>query len=281
MKTILVPTDFSQSADNAARYAVNLAREMKAKLLLFHVYDIPMVVAGDLAAPLITPNELKKESANLLKKTAANLQKISPVEIKCKVTTGAAIDEILAEEKKASFIVMGMKGAGKLNELIIGSITTGVLKRTKKPLLIIPAKAKFKHPKKIVLATDYDPTTNAKSFNALKKIKKAFNSKVFVVNVRNTKEGIGKENAVAEMKTESALKDRHHYYFYSEKADLVDGIKDFVQTKKADMIAIIPHKYTFFNNLFHRSVSKRMAFHTKLPLLALPDNHKSIAAYFI
>jgi nucleotide-binding universal stress UspA family protein len=281
MKTILVPTDFSKSANNAALYAVSLAKEMKASILLLHVYDIPMVVAGDLSAPLVTPSELKKESAHLLKKTAASLQKLSPVEIKCKVTTGATIDEILAEEKKASYIVMGMKGAGKLSELIIGSVTTGVLKRTKKPLLIVPVKAKFNRPKKIVLATDYDPTTNAKSFNALKRIKQIFNSKVFVVNVRNKKEGLGKENAVAEMKTESALKDKHHYYFYSEKTDLVDGINDFVNAKKADMIAIIPHKYTFFNNLFHKSVSKRMAFHTKLPLLALPDNHKSIAAYFI
>ncbi len=280
MKTILVPTDFSKPANNAALYAVNLAKEMKARILLFHVYDIPVVIAGDLSAPLITPSELKRESTNLLKKTAANLQKISPVEIKCKVTMGAAIDEIIAEEKKASFIVMGMRGAGKLSELIIGSITTGVLKKTKKPLFIIPAKTKFNRPKKIVLATDYDPTTNAKSFNALKKIKKTFNSKVFVVNVRNKKERT-EENTIAEMNTARALKDGHHYYVYSENADLVDGINDFVQTKKADMITIIPHKYSFFNNLFHKSVSKRMAFHTKLPLLALPDNHKSIAAYFI
>jgi nucleotide-binding universal stress UspA family protein len=104
---------------------------------------------------------------------------------------------------------------------------------------------------------------------------------VFIVNVRNKKEKIAKENAIAEMTTENALKGGRHYYFYSEKADLVDGINDFVKARKADMIAIIPHKYTFFNNLFHKSVSKRMAFHTKLPLLALPDNHKSIAAYFI
>ena len=142
MKTILVPTDFSKSANNAALYAANLAKEMKARILLYNVYDFPIGVAGDYAVPLITPSELKKESENLLKKTAANLQKIAPIEIKCKAMMGAAIDEILAEERKASFIVMGMKGAGKLSELLIGSITTGVLKKTKKPLLVIPYKIK-------------------------------------------------------------------------------------------------------------------------------------------
>ncbi len=68
MKTILVPTDFSKSANNAALYAVNLSKEMKAKILLYNVYDFPVDIAGDAAVPLLTTSELKKESEHLLKK---------------------------------------------------------------------------------------------------------------------------------------------------------------------------------------------------------------------
>jgi nucleotide-binding universal stress UspA family protein len=281
MKTILVPTDFSKPAYNAALFAIHLAEEMKAKVLLYHVYDFPIGIAGDVAVPLSSPDELQRESENLLKKTVQRLQKISSIEIRYKAKLGSVVDKIREEEDKATCIVMGMQGSGKLTELLVGSVTTAILKKTKKPVLVIPEKAKYIRPKKIVLATDYDPTVNLNSLKLLKSFIKLFDSEIFLVNVRNKKALVTKENTMAENNLESALKGAHHYYYYSDKDDLVEGINEFVKIKKADMIAIVPHKYSFFNNLFHKSVSKKMAFHTKLPLLALPDNHKSIPAYLI
>lgn len=281
MKIILVPTDFTKPANNACLYAIHLAEEIGAKVLLYHVYDFPIGIAGDVAVPLATPDQLQKASEQLLKKAATRFQKISSVEIKYKAKMGSIVDKILEEEDKATYIVMGMQGAGKLTELLVGSITTAVLKKTKKPILVIPERAKYVKPKKIVLATDYEPTVNVNSLKSLKLFTKPFHSEILLVNVRNKKARVTTENTIAENTMESTLKGAHHYYYYSGKDDLVEGINEFVASKKPDLIAVIPHKYSFFNNLFHKSVSKKLAFHTKLPLLALPDNHKSIAAYLI
>lgn len=280
MKTILVPTDFSKAAGNAAEYAVMLAKEIKAKVLLLHVYHVP-VPASEISIMTINPDQLQKEKTALLEKEAAHLKKRSGVEVKFEAKMGFAVDEILIEEKNAGLIIMGMKGAGKLREALIGSVTTSTLRKSKIPVLVIPENAKYKKPEKVVFACDYDPRTDVHTLDALKALMKTFASKVYVVNVKHKKESATVDEAVAGVRLENNLNDVEHVYYFPEKEDLVEGINKFVDDKKIDIVAIIPHRYSLLERLFHKSISKKMAFHTHVPMLALPDNHKSIDAYFL
>ena len=52
---------------------------------------------------------------------------------------------------------------------------------------------------------------------------------------------------------------------------MVAGINQFVADNKIDMIVFIPKKHSFFNSIFHESNTKRMAFHSTIPLLALHE----------
>lgn len=279
MKTILVPTDFSEAAKNAAEYAINLAKVLNTKVTLFHVYHVPLPIS-EVPLMVITPDELQRENEAHLKKEAAHLQKKTGVEVKYLTKMGLAVDEILEEEKNASLIVMGMKGANKLSEALIGSITTETLRKAKTPVLVIPEKTEYKKPEKIVFAYDYDPRTDVHTLDALKNFMKPFGSKIYIVNVKQKKESVTVEKTT-EIKLENELSDVEHFYYFPEKEDLVDGINEFVKNKHADMIAMIPHRYSLFERLFHTSISKKMAFHTHVPLLALPDNHTTAAAYFL
>jgi len=47
------------------------------------------------------------------------------------------------------------------------------------------------------------------------------------------------------------------------------------------MVVLIPHKHNLLERLFHKSISKNMAFHTNVPMLTLPEKHKNIPAYFL
>lgn len=280
MKTILVPTDFSKAASNAAEYAANLAKEINANVVLFHVYHVPVSVS-EVPIMVITPDELQKNNEAHLKKEATHLSKKTGVEVRYRVKMGFAMDEILAEEKNATLIVMGMKGANKLSEALMGSTTTATLRKATVPVLVIPEKAKYKKPEKIVFACDYDSRTDVHTLDALKKLMKTFGSKIYIVNVKQKMETVSMEEAVAGVKLENKLNDVEHIYYFPEKEDLVEGINEFVQEYQTDWIAIIPHRYSLMERLFHKSISKKMAFHTHVPLLALPDNHKSIPAYFL
>ena len=280
MKTILVPTDFSKTAGNAAEYAAHFAKDVKAKILLLHAYHIPVPVS-EAPVIVISQEELQKKNEAHLKKEAAHLKKISGVEVTYKAKMGFAVDEIVEEEKNAALIVMGMQGASKLSEALMGSITTSTLRKTQAPVLVIPENVKYTKPEKIVLACDYDPRTDTHTLDALKALMKTFSSKVYVVNVKQKKESVSVDEAIAGVKLESKLNDVEHVHYFPEKEDPVEGINEFVKDKKADMVAIIPHRYNLLERLFHKSISKKMAFHTHVPMLALPDNHKSLDAYFL
>lgn len=282
MKTILVPTDFSEAARNAAEYAVHLAERIKAKIILFHAFHVPVPVT-EVPVMVITPDELQKENETLLKKEIGKLRKHTQVQIEYLTMAGFAVDEILTieKEKKINLIVMGMKGAGKLSEVLMGSVTTATLRKVKTPVIVVPEKVKYKDPQKVAFACDYDPKTDMHTLDPLKELLKLFGAKIYVVNIKHEKEAVSLENAVAGMKLDNKLDDVEHLYYFPEKEDLVDGINEFVKKYDADMVAIVPHRYNLMERLFHKSISKKMAFHTHVPLLALPDNHKSTAAYFL
>lgn len=273
MKTILVPTDFSTAARNAAEYAVHLAKEIRANVILLHVYHVPIPIS-EMELVSVNPEDLQKENEALLQSELELLSKNAGVEVTCRIKTGFAMDEIVEEGNKASLIVMGMKGAGKLSEVLMGSITTATLRQANTPVLVIPEGVKYKHPKKIVLACDSDAQTDVHALDVLKALMKEFGSKIYVVNVKQKGEYVSMEKAAAELNLESKLNDVEHIYYFPEKEDLIDGINQFVQEQKADMVAIIPHRYKLMERLFHKSISKKMAFHSGVPLLALPDLHQ-------
>ena len=274
MKTILVPTDYSNAAKNAADYAVNFAKEIRARVLLFHAYNLPVVPSVDAMILAPTAAEWHKANEDLLKIEVARLRRKTGIDISYKAVMGLAVDEIKEEEKNVDFIVMGITGAGKLSEKILGSITTAALKKVNKPVLVIPENVHYKNPERIVLASDLDPLKNAKILDRLNALVEQFKSVIYIVNVKEKTDEVTVANAVAEVQLETKLKDVEHFYYYPENDNPVEGINEFVKTKKADMVAVIPHHYTFPERLFHSSFSKKMAFHTHVPLLVLPTNEK-------
>ena len=80
---------------------------------------------------------------------------------------------------------------------------------------------------------------------------------------------------------EQSLAHIEHGYYFHENENLVEEINEFAADQKADIIAIVPHQYSFVEKLFHKSISKNLAFYTHVPLFVIPDNHKSTAAFFI
>jgi nucleotide-binding universal stress UspA family protein len=280
MKTVLVPTDFSPAASNAAEYAVNFAKATGAEVLLLHVYNVPVPLSIDAPTMPITPDDLQKENEMFLIKEVERLKKKTNIDAKHMIKTGFAVDAILEEEKNVNLIVMGMRGVNsRLDEIFIGSITTTTLRKSKTPVLIIPEKAKYKIPKKIVFAYDYESESYVYSIDTIKELTEAFGPKILIVNIKQAKESISAKRVIKTKQDKQ--KNIEHIYLFSGKDDVADTINEYIEGHNTDMVAIIPHQYSLIEGLFHKSVSKKLAFHTHIPLLAIPDNHKTIPAYFL
>lgn len=276
MKTILVPTDFSDAARNASEYAVEYAKEFGYKLLLCHVYHLPVMSVPE--EPLLVmenPKILRKNHMESLREEAAFLSKNSQIEIECQVAEGFAVDEILTLESeiKPALIVMGMETEGAFSELIIGSIATDVIRKTKTPIILVPEKAKFKKIERITLAYDYKLKQEVDILDPLKELLKNSQAKLFILNVGKEDPLQNAEKAIAGIKLEKYFSDTVFSTHFSENEDFTAGVNKFVESSSTDLIAMIPHKHNFLERLFKESHTKKIAFHTNVPLLTLPESH--------
>jgi nucleotide-binding universal stress UspA family protein len=275
MKTILIPTDFSEMAENAARYAVQLSRLSNARLILFHAYHVPVVTTE---VPVVMPvrEEIEEDTLNALKQLELKLKEKNPdANLECACSYGLAVDEIVAyvEEKNIDLVVLGMQGAGYLSERLIGSVTTSLMRKVKCPLLVVDGENKYRDIKKVVLAADYKEIQNKNTFEPLKTMVNMFGATVHVLNVVREPVGVlpTTEEAASGVRLEHYLEDVEHSFHYIENSDVVDGINEYVDSVQADMVVMIPRSHNAFRKIFHEPETKRMAFHTHVPLLILPD----------
>ena len=143
---ILVPTDGSKAAQKAARYAVDLAKQVKAAVIVLSVIDqrsfMPQTIpASGTLRHVIEPiesylREAAERFAEVIKKHCDK----NNIRSKIVITTGHPIEEIMkeAERSKVSLIIMGSRGRSALAATVLGSITYGVIhKDTKIPVMVV------------------------------------------------------------------------------------------------------------------------------------------------
>ena len=144
---ILVPTDGSKIAQQAARYAVNLAKKVKADILLLSVIDIKLFTPSQAIPAIASPTHLIEPIADYLRQAAKTymeeiekLCKKSNIRSKVIMRLGHPVEEIIKEAKKskADIIIMGSHGKSAIKAAVLGSTTFGVIQKDIKiPVLIV------------------------------------------------------------------------------------------------------------------------------------------------
>lgn len=274
MKTILVPTDYSDAAHNALLYALEMAKAIKAKILLFHAYHIPLP-SGDVPVMLVTPSQLEKENISRIKRLEKEIRtKHGPaLKIEHHVAAGFVPQEILAtaEEKKADLIVMGIKGESRLSRALMGSNTVSVIRKSTIPVLAIPVNAVYHKVEKVVLAYDYKGPIAEKTLNGLKEFLNVFKAKLMVLDVISPVEAPAYGHAVEGIALENALKGTDHALYFPEGEDVASEINSFADHYKADWLVMMPHKHNLFERIFHKSNTKQVTLHSHIPILTYHD----------
>ena len=143
---ILVPTDGSRAAQKAARYAVDLAKQLKASVFVLSVIDKRPFVAQTIPAShtvwhVIEPIEdYLREAAERYAEEIKKLCEKNDIRSKIVIATGHPVEEIMKEAKrsKVNLIVMGSHGRSALSATVLGSVSYGVIhKDTSIPILIV------------------------------------------------------------------------------------------------------------------------------------------------
>jgi nucleotide-binding universal stress UspA family protein len=152
MNKILIATDGSSSAEEAVRLGVDLARDSEAEAIFVHVvpsYDLGPVFAFGMSG--VIPHELTTEDRASLQ-AAVHLADQEGVRATTKLLAGDAADEIVAhaDSLDADMIVVGSRGHGAVTGTLLGSVSRGVLREARRPVLVVPVAA-HAHPHRLGL----------------------------------------------------------------------------------------------------------------------------------
>jgi nucleotide-binding universal stress UspA family protein len=277
MKTIIVPTDFSTTAYNAARYALGLAQQMgTTRVVLYHAYELIVPIPDvPTSIPMVDPNELKAASLDGLDRMKQDLLPALPegVILDCRADNAllAANIDSLSQEENADLIVMGTTGGSQLEEILIGSNTIDVVKHTTCPVLIVPSGATFKPVKKIVFACDFKKVGTGTPVYPLKRLLNVFQAELHVLNIDKEGKGLNTDVPEASLLLDTLLEGYNPKYHFVDHGNVVHGIMEFADKENADLILTIPRKHGLFEGIFKRSRTAQLAFHTHIPLLAIHE----------
>jgi len=269
--TILCPIDFSECALNALEYAAKIGEKYKAKLIVFHVLNkqdyqqlAPLDLDGTFQKEFVEQKLKSLQDAVLKESLPKGLQSCEVV-----LTEGAIVQTTIAYSQKinANLIVVGTEGMNEFREQVFGSRSSKMVMQTDRDILVVPRKAFFKRPRKLVFASDYVEEDKA-AIQKVVEFAKFFDSEIDIVHVSSRTRVIDKalhKTMVEEIKP-SVSYDLVNYVLKSFRDDLALGLENYLQLAKGDMLVTLSKKKDFFDQLFSKNLSRKMSYFITKPL---------------
>lgn len=283
MKRVLLPTDFSAGALNAARYALHLYKDEKITFDLLHAYKIfdfyenshLSAVPGETA--LKEAHEQAEKNLSLvleeLKKDAAETHRF-----RIKAHNLLLIDSIKKElaGKDTEMVVIGSQGHTEAKEVVYGSNSLNIMEEIERcPILSVPAHVKFTPLREIVLANSFKAELTPRDLDFLIYLAQKFGAALRILHIAE-EGGLNKSQHQNRKLLSEKLKDIRHSFHSLEYLSVSLGIYSFVESRGSEMIAFINKKHTFIENLLLNPLYKNLAHFSKVPVLVLHQPKKKV-----
>ncbi|GAB2764736.1 universal stress protein [Salinimicrobium soli] len=283
MKKILVPTDFSEQAENALKVAANLARRFNGEIYLLHMLELPLQMvnpvgsnrSSDLPEALFFMKLAKKRFTEILSQPYLKGLKVHET-----VEFHQAFEGIIetSREHGCDFIVMGSQGASGFKEMFIGSNTEKVVRTSDIPVLVIkkdPGELKIKN---FIFATNLD-NHNKKTLKKVIAFAQLMEAKLHLVYINTANEFITSKETDEYLEKFLEGSDFDNYEFHVYNDDSVEqGIMNFANKMNADLIGIATHGRKGLSHFFNGSISEDLVNHSKIPVITFrlqkPENKK-------
>ncbi|MEQ9443764.1 MAG: universal stress protein [Cyclobacteriaceae bacterium] len=275
MKSILVPTDFSDQATYALDMAAAIARKSGANVQLLNVVEAPhgssFSAMGEVTMPDASDNMYFVQMVDASKKkfdALAEGGKYADIKLEGLVEVGHPFEHIsrTIAEHQVDLVVMGTQGTSGMEEIFVGSNTEKVVRRAKCPVLTVKTPVDVSGIKNIAFATnfrdDYDPL-----IKQLIKLQKLFDATIHMVSV-NTPSNFETDRYYKQAMQEFVQKYQLENYtmnVYNDDPE-EDGIIYFAEDIDADMIALGTHGRTGIGRLLSGSIAEDIVNHAKRPV---------------
>ena len=275
MKKILFPTDFSETANNAFLFVLNLAENQNAELYVLHAFQYPMISGGVDATILqnvydtieLRNFENMKDHIPALRKLADE-NGFSSIDLKFIVKEGmlSFVLPNFIEEEKVDFVVMGTTGNTGFDKVIFGSNTMNAIKHLKIPVLSIPKGFKYRGINHIGFTTIFEDK-DRKALDYLTDIAYRYKAKVHCLHV--SKDGNYDIPTLNHWK--EYYKDEPVDFSIYTADESVDAVLEFIKSEKLDMLTVVSRNKGFFEKLFSPSFTKKILSQNIVPLFVFQE----------
>lgn len=272
MKRILVPTDFSEHAEDALKVAAQIAKKNDSEIIVLHMLELPHQMNDAILGGASIP-----ETMLFMKKANEMLDNISsrPYLDGIPVTEIVKIDKPIhgitqvSKDYDIDLIIMGSHGSSGIDELLIGSNTEKVVRNSEIPVLVIKKDISDFKVTNIVFASDFSEETK-KPFEKLLNFTKFFESKIHLVTIctpNSFKPTHVIEKAMKNFITEFNITN-YTTHIYND-TNIEKGIINFANSINADIIGMCTHGRTGFAHFFNGSISEGLVNHAIRPVITL------------
>ena len=274
IKKILVPTDFSESSDNAIKTATAICRRHGASMALLNVYEFPPDITQlnrGIGYNKITPEEAENAWLKKLTWIAKEISSENKISVEAAMRTGNVDESIcsFALETRADFIVMGAHVTSRLREFFKGSKAYDVVKHSHIPVLTVPAEGTWTHFEKILFPVRMLNGAFDK-YEAVRPIISRNSSSLVVLGLINNASQLPEMSDLLnnfKLKLEADGVSYESRLYYGNKFH--EKILEIALTNNSDLIVITSSLSHTIKDFFTAPYAQQIVNHSKVPVLTV------------
>lgn len=278
MLNILVPTDFSENAFNAIRYAMELFKYEKCEFLVVNafaddVYENTLELTRDFFEEYKEKSREATERA--LQKVVAEMLRISPNprhNYEYKAVFASLVDAVneQSNELNVDVVVMGTKGKTDARDITFGSQTLQVIKYVKCPVLAIPTTYRGDGPERIVFPTDYQIPYKRRELKLVNTLVRNFKSTIQFLHISKS-EKLSHRQQDNRQFLEESIPSGQDTFINTDNYDIEKAVNYFVQTEKSDLLVMVNNRHSYMESLLYSSTIERLGLKIEIPFLVLQN----------
>lgn len=271
VKKIIIPTDFSESAYNAVRFAVGIFGLQRVEYTLLNCYALPHT-GTEMLISLTDILRLESDEGleNMRNDLVSEIPGLAPV-LKSRCENGF-LDTVLhkiARKEHPDLVVMGTKGSRGMVKLLWGSNTATVMRRVKTPILAVPLDAEPKPAlRHITLALQQEKIAGFEYPRLLLQLLEEQRASLSIVSV--DEQPVAAQTATARA-VGSDINGFTTNHVNITDSDPVQGILNYLDSTPSDLLVMVAREYGLLKKMFHHSSTQAMAMMSNIPLLVLRE----------
>ena len=282
MRKILIPTDFSENALNALKYATDLFKYEVSEFYIMHAYQND-VYSDEVLLSRETLGEVKTIVSNTSVEKLENIKKkivgISPNPrhtFNIVSANNILLDEAdkIVDKQNIDIIVMGTKGKTDDKKLTFGSNTLQVLKYVQCPVLAIPANYKYTQPKHILFPTNYMIPYKRRELKLLCEMISPYRAIVDILYISKSSKLSRRQQDNRNFIKEELCKNTINFKIESSK-HIINTIYKYIKEHPIDMLIMVNTTHSFLENILFKSSIDELSLNLDIPFLALQNMKRS------